>query len=338
MKKLATILFAILAVAASGQTSKNANEEKLITEVLIDPTAREIKEILVELRKKDLSPKSVVVHDTTALSNGNTLYVLSHIVEGKVHYGAVVLPSTRAKGSLPVVLFATGGDGMTKEFDIRDFNHDAAQFPSFLGKELDQKFIVVIPSFRGQQLIIGDKKYQSEGSVTDAFGGATTDALALLNVVLKTFKQADNKRIATYGGSRGAAVALLAAERDKRIKRVVAVAAPTDMKALYQLYPEQFRLLFFNDLLAAKITPGEARKHFLSISPIYFSQELPLVQLHHDKNDPFVPVAFANTLVERMKSNGKPIDAYFYNEGIHGFWADPQFWKRVEEFLRPLSE
>lgn len=73
------------------------------------------------------------------------------------------------------------------------------------------------------------------------------------------------------------------------------------MKALYQLYPDQFKLLFFNDLLSGKITEGEARKKFISISPIYFVRELPQVQLHHDSNDPFVPVEFARKLSGDMQ-------------------------------------
>lgn len=332
-------LFAFSSLICGAQTSKSTNEENLLNKILTDPAPREIKNILSDLRKQDLSPREVVVHDSVLLSNLNTLYVLSHKVEGLIHYGAVIVPANSNEKKLPMIVFASGGDGMHKELDIRqDFNHAAVQFPDFLGDELDSTLIVVIPSFRGQQLIIGDKKYQSDGNVGDAFGGATTDALAFLNVVLKTFAQASESRIAIYGGSRGGTVALLASSRDKRIKRTIAVAAPTDMKALYQLYPDQFKILFFNDLLAGKISEQEARKRFISISPIYFIEELPLVQIHHDKNDPFVPADFAKKLTDSMTAHGKRIDSYFYDEGIHGFWTDKNYWNRVQEFIRPLLE
>ena len=108
------------------------------------------------------------------------------------------------------------------------------------------------------------------------------------------------------------------------------------MKALYQLYPDQFKLLFFNDLLAGKISEHEARQKFISISPIYFVNELPLVQLHHDKNDPFVPADFAKKISHSMTAQGKCIDLHFYDEGIHGFWTDKNYWSRVQEFIRPL--
>ncbi len=333
------ILCAFSSFTCVGQTPQSKDEENLLRKVLIDPSHQEIKEVLFDVRKQDLSPKGVVVHDSIILSNTNRLYILSHNVEGSNHYGAVIIPDRGDIKKLPVIVFATGGDGMHTEFDISQaFNHNAVQFPSFLGEGFDNKFIVAIPSFRGQQLIIGNNKYQSDGNVGDAFDGATTDALAFLNVTLTTFSQADESRIAIYGGSRGGTVALLASSRDKRIKKTIVVAAPTDMKALYLLYPDQFKLLFFNDLLTGKITESEARKKFISSSPTYFIKELPVVQLHHDKNDPFVPAEFARRLVDSTAANGKTITSFFYEEGIHGFWADKNFWKRVQEFIRPLSE
>ncbi|MEX0316275.1 MAG: alpha/beta hydrolase family protein [Allomuricauda sp.] len=337
--KTSLLLFALtLTIRLTGQTTNNTNDDR-IAQVLAEPSDQEIAEVLSELRKQDLTPKEVVLHDSILLSNSNKLYILSHEAEGLTHYGAIVVPTKNKSNKLPVIVFATGGDGMSKEFNVDwDFNHAAAKFPSFLGEKLDDKFIVVIPSFRGQQLTIGEKKYQSEGNVNDAFGGATTDALALLNVTLKCFEQADENRIAIYGGSRGGTVALLASARDNRIKRAIAIAAPTDMKALYQLYPGQFKLLFFNDLLSGKITQKEARKKFIAISPVYFAKELTMVQLHHDKNDPFVPIEFAEELIKSAKANGKNIEAHFYDEGIHGFWGDGNYWNRVQDFLKPLLE
>jgi len=286
MANLMVLMFALLFNTCKGQTSIGDDEQTLISNILMEPSPQEIKEILVSLRKEDLSPQKVVLHDSFLLSNTNRLFILSHQIEDVTHYGAIIVPSDSDSKKLPIVVFATGGDGMHEEFDIsQDFNHPAAQFPSFLGEELDRECIVVIPCFRGQKLIIRDIEYQSDG---------------------------------------------------KRIKRAIVVAAPTDMKALYQLYPDQFKLLFFNDLLAGNISVSEARRKFISISPIYFVEELPLVQLHHDKNDPFVPVDFANNLVKSMKAHNKSIDSYFYDEGIHGFWTNRDFWPRVKEFIIPL--
>ncbi len=339
MNKLILILFTLSTFLSNGQIEKSKREENLIRKILAEPSSEEIKEVLFDLRKQDLSPKNVVIQDSVLLSNTNVLYIISHKIDGKKHYGAVIVPNQDDIKKLPVIVFATGGDGMHNQFNVtQDFNHNAAQFPSFLGDGLDKKFIVVIPSFRGQQMIIGDKKYQSEGNIGDAFDGATTDALSFLNVSIKMFSQIDANRIAIYGGSRGGTVALLASSRDKRIKRAIVVATPTNMKELYLLYPEQFKLLFFNHLLMGEITEKEARRKFISMSPIHFIKQLPMVQLHHDKKDPFVPVEFASILIQAMKTDKKTIDSYFYEEGIHGFWNDKNYWKRVQNFIRQLSD
>lgn len=333
MKLLIFFLFTLFYLGSFAQQSGDT----LLHQLLADPTAAEIKAVLTERRQLDLSPKDVVIEDSLILETGNTLYIVSHSVAHKRHYGAVVIPPSGRKAKLPVILFATGGDGMHTQFDITtDFNHKAAQFPRLLGNEPDSDFIIVIPSFRGQELIIGKKRYQSEGDVADAFDGATTDALAFLNVTLKTFKAADKERIGIYGGSRGGTVALLASARDQRIKRVITVAAPADMQGLYKLYPDQFKLLFFNKMLAGSISQTQARKKFIASSPIFFTKEFPPVQLHHDRNDPFVPVAFAEKIAAAIKINRKRVTVYYYNEGIHGFWSDDNFWKRVISMLREL--
>ena len=338
MNKFLFLSLVFFPLFCCGQSANQPGEETLIQQILAKPSSGEIRKVRKYLRQMDLSPKEVFTHDSIVLSNGNRLYVLSHLSEGKRHYGAVIIPANSSFEKLPVMIMATGGDGMHTQFNIaQDFNHQVVQFPQFLGQPLDDTFIVVIPSFRGQQLIIGDRKYQSEGKVSDAFDGAATDALGFLNVVLKSYDIADKNRIGIYGGSRGGTVALLAASRDARIKRVIAVAAPTDMKELYQLYPDQFKLLFFNDLLAGEITREEARRKFISISPINFIDALPEVQLHHDKNDPFVPITLATKLVDEMNDRSKEIQPYYYDEGIHGFWTDPDFWRRVQDFMMGLK-
>ena len=96
--------------------------------------------------------------------------------------------------------------------------------------------------------------------------------------------------------------------------------------------------MFFNDLLAGEITREEARRKFISSSPLNFIDALPAVQLHHDKNDPFVPVTFATKLVDEMNDRSKEILPYYYEEGIHGFWTDPEFWRRVQDFVMGLKD
>ncbi|WP_281986997.1 alpha/beta hydrolase family protein [Aquimarina aggregata] len=334
MYKIVIIFLLFLSISCSGQKSSILNQEKKLQKILADPSQEEIEELLFNLRKKNYPAKNVIVHDTIILSNSNVLYILSSIIEDNRHFGAVIIPHKAKNKKLPVVILATGGDGMSTQFDITsDFNHKAAKFPNLLGTDLNNQFIIVIPSFRGQNMIIGDKQFQSEGSVNDAFDGAAKDTIGFLNAALDTFDIMDEHNISICGGSRGGTVALLASIRDERISKVSITAAPTDMKSLYLLYPNQFKLLFFNDFLSGKISKENARIKFISSSPIYFTEYLPHIQIHHDESDPFVPVKFAKQLENDMIKNRKEVKAFYYNEGIHGFWDDSKYWTRVQKFL-----
>jgi hypothetical protein len=46
-----------------------------------------------------------------------------------------------------------------------------------------------------------------------------------------------------------------------------------------------------------------------------------------------VPLALARQFEKEMKQKDMPLTVYIYNEGIHGFWNDPVFWKRVQKFV-----
>lgn len=162
-------------------------------------------------------------------------------------------------------------------------------------------FILGWVAFRGQilRITLDGHLYESprsEGSVGDAFDGATDDAQALLNVILSTVATADASRIAVRGGSRGGTVALLLAERDARVRRAISVVGPTDMLRLTQTNQEDrtYQLQFLQELKEGRQTLAEARQRLLASFPLYFAQRLPLTQLHLGSQDRIVPPPKAN--------------------------------------------
>ena len=75
-------------------------------------------------------------------------------------------------------------------------------------------FVYVLPSFRGETLLAGGRRYVSEGDRTDGWDGATDDAIAFLSAALAVTPEADPSRVCAFGKSRGGGVALLMGARD----------------------------------------------------------------------------------------------------------------------------
>src|SRR5688572_12241130 len=129
MKRLPLILLILFALTCKGQASQSKDEENRVRKILADPSQQEIEKVISELSEQNLSPHEVVIQDSIILSNGNRLFILSHKVNGKIHYGAVIIPDRNDVKKLPLIVFATGGDGIHTQFDIQqDFNHKATQF------------------------------------------------------------------------------------------------------------------------------------------------------------------------------------------------------------------
>ncbi|HYJ46504.1 MAG TPA: hypothetical protein VEV81_07805, partial [Pyrinomonadaceae bacterium] len=194
----------------------------------------------------------------------------------------------------------------------------------------------VVPSFRGEILNFNGVAYQSEGDRTDAWDGATDDAIALLNVALQTTPEADPRRICAFGHSRGATVALLMGVRDARVRCVAEWAGPSDWFELMgtegwtqqELFAEGLRTragpeetggqLVEHFLL--KAVRGEeglraVRQRMLAGSPLYFARRLPRVQLHYGVEDTSVPVRNGLGLISELRRQRVPrarYQAFFY--------------------------
>jgi dipeptidyl aminopeptidase/acylaminoacyl peptidase len=200
--------------------------------------------------------------------------------------------------------------------NIRLASSDTASLP----------FIYVMPALRGQSLslTVNDKTYTSplsEGTRNDAFDGATDDGLACLNAVALSFKQADTTRVMVRGGSRGGTVALLMAERDKRVKRAVAVAFPSDLVGLTATYQRDatYRFQFLDALVAGTATLEQTRTKMIASSPLYFCSQLPKTQIHFGDKDEITPAAQGQLLFSAMKSLSlqDSIELFLYSGRTH---------------------
>jgi pimeloyl-ACP methyl ester carboxylesterase len=274
-----------------------------------DPRAEEVREVLVSLM---------------LLGGGlGTGRVFSHTVDGNRHYGATLVPVGAFGGSLPVVVFAHGGD---QGVNVNDF----ALVLQLLG-ERTRNFVWVIPSFRSERLVAGETVFQSEGEPSP-WDRDVDDALALLDVALQRTPEANPNRIGVLGHSRGGLVALLMAIRDPRIDLVLDFAGPTDFfgpwvrdlteDALAGQHHNLPGFRFMNDrfiqpLGAGSISQADFRLELVRRSSVLWADRLPPVQVHHGTADAVVPVSQSKALIEALQrlERGEENDEFYLYPG-----------------------
>jgi hypothetical protein len=321
------------ALARLGALPETANSEgwKLpfpIASVFAKPTTKEIKAVEADWAARNLDPAGVreEVNSIIKLGNWNArIRIISHLVHGSRHYGAIIYSENAGPRSCPVIVMAKGVSPTFFPLNLNDSSET-----TFMG-DLSDRFVFVYPSFRGEVLNFRGRSFTSEGDRRNALDGATDDAIALLNVALQTTPAADPDRICAYGHSRGGNVALLAGIRDKRIDCVVDLAGPTDWFQLMgtsgwteqELWTEALRTRaapqepggqnverFLMKAIEGKADLTAVRHNMIASSPLYFPTRLPFTQLHYGIEDPFVPVRNGLELVAQLRRHNVPAARY----------------------------
>jgi dipeptidyl aminopeptidase/acylaminoacyl peptidase len=274
-----------------------------------------------------------------------TVRVFSHVVDGHRHYGATLVPLGAAPRSLPVVVYAHGGDGGV---NVTDF----ALYTLLLGEAM-RNFVYVIPSFRSEPLIVGAATYRSEGAPSP-WDRDVDDALALLDVALDRVTEADPARIGVLGGSRGGNVGLLMAVRDPRIDMVADLAGPTDffdpwMRGLTEAAlrgaprplpgMDVLNERFIQPLGRGEITAAEFRRELVRRSPVLWAARLPTVHVHHGTADTVVDVSQAQSLISALQRLNRNVGDSFhlYPGAGHNLLELPQVAAGIIVFLNLLG-
>ena len=331
--------FEVTVDAASGGLDLNA--------LFAPPTADEITQVKEEwdTRTPEVSGVRPELDSEVPAGLGSVrVRILSHTVGGHRHYGAVVTPVGAADpGSLPVILYAHGGDDGVNIDQIVLVN-TLLQF-----QRLSAAFVV--PSYRSEPLQLGDEVFLSEGPPSP-WDRDVDDTISLLSVALEQAPELDEERVAILGLSRGGGVGLLTAARDKRIKAVVEFFGPTDLFDEYarEIFEEALEgelrdlpgLDYLNEILLLPwklgvLSDAEARLELVRRSGVYFVDRLPPVQIHHGTEDAVVAVSQAYRLIEAMKAAGKTdFEEYIYAGGTHDYTTLLRAPARTAEFLRPF--
>ncbi|WP_419858639.1 hypothetical protein [Candidatus Palauibacter irciniicola] len=317
-------------------------------------SAAEVEAVRADWARRDVSAAGVSVELTEEFEIGEstaTLRIVSHVVAGARHFGAIIVPDGAAPETLPLLMYTHGGDGGVSVDDI-------GIVTLALG-ELSPRFVYVIPSFRSEPLRHAGRSWVSEGP-SGHWDYDVDDALALANVAFETTPEARPDAIHIVGGSRGAGVALLAGARDPRVERIVAFFGPTDF------FDDWIRVVAWKTaldgpwdltglvhldstvvqpLVRGTLSTSEARLALVRRSAVLFADDLPTVQVHHGTADFVVPVSQAESLMRTMAALGRTapdFEAFIYEGGGHDFLslvgAIPRAVEFIAEALQPKGD
>lgn len=317
-RPLSCVLILVLASCGGGGSGNTGTDQGLTNSTAPNTifkavTENDISHIQTLWTQRDLSVKelSLVYEDTQPTYY---LRIYQHKVGSNIHYGAVITPSATLTKSLPVNVFNDGLDQSNPSIDV-----------SNLTRNYKSDSVLLVPAYRGRYLRYKDQNHYAQGDFCDAYDGAADDAIAFMNVVEATTPMAKMDKVLTTGYSRGGNVALLLAERDKRIDTVIAGAGPVDFyrQEVRDRYASQYECQF----LAGKTT-DEARLKMLASSPIHFKL-LPSVRkvyLFQGGSDNIVPRWNSDIMNQHLINQKVDVSFYLYEGYGHSdIWQNQNF-------------
>ena len=303
------------------------------------PTVEEIAGVEAAWAARDLAPRDVRVEDRFRAEWRGLAWdveVVSHLVHGSRHHGAIVVPEGAGAGTRGVILEVKGVSW--DFFPLRVPGGSTAM--KVLGPEA-AGFVFVLPGLRGETLEANGRSHRSEGDPAESWDGAADDVLAFLGVALQRTAAADPARVTVFGRSRGGTVALLAGARDRRIGRVLAWSAPSGWiegmphrgftqrevvgeglrrRSAPAMIAGQSVRTFLRHAVEGRETLAQVRARLIASSPEYFFSRLPTTQAHYGQDDAIVEPANGARLraaAARDPTAASRVTVVFHAEGGH---------------------
>lgn len=299
-------------LSAAGEISRKANQG-------YDVRAARAKwlEALDAYNKGDYTRAGRLVDDVYRLLSDLEL------VAERVHYtsldglsvSGLLFRPTKGEGPWPAVIVNHAGFGTAGDFS------DVALLIR------DRGYLVFNPDFRGS----GESQGSHEGAK-----GEVDDVIAAVDYLFSRGLVRDG-RVGMYGQSHGAAVSMLAAERDPRIKAVVAEAGFYDAADLYYNAANsddpQLRSLVDQFLPMAGGTPEEKPEEYAVRSALNYASSIQAaVLLIHGEKDPLCPVGQARRMYDALRAAGKTVELKIYPNEAHCV-NDPQGRQEVWQLM-----
>ncbi len=323
-----------LAVTVS-EISIEVNARAIDAEAELDllfapPDESELETVWSDWAARDVSPSNVMVEfedEYNLLGIPTTLRVVSHLVAGVRHFGAIIVPHGAEAASLPILVFNHGGENGVSVEDMMFILAVA------LGDMRDD-FVFVLPSFRDEPLEYADRSWKSDGPASP-WDLDVDDALSLVNVTMETTPEAITDRYLVVGASRGGGVSMLMGARDPRIEGIIAFFGPTHFMdswarglaedlveggTVEKTGVDYLKTTYILPWWIGDLTLSEARLALIRRSAVFYAEDLPPLQIHHGDMDEVVSVSQAESMTMKMSEIGRgapDFEAYIYPGGTH---------------------
>jgi acetyl esterase/lipase len=219
----------------------------------------------------------------------------------------VYLPANRDTSNTKVLLFIHGGSWIGG--DKSEFNEAIA---------------AIHPKLQGYAIF--NTNYRLVNNSADGLSDQITDIKSVLNFIeskAEEYKINANK-ICLVGASAGAHLALLHAYKNNsegKIKAVVDLFGPTDLKDLYNNHPVPQQVRYILTSLLGKSAASDASL-YQQASPVNFvnAQTVPTC-IFHGTNDMIVPISQSNALKAKLLANNVKVEMTAYAAEGHGWYG-----------------
>jgi len=262
--------------------------------VLASPTGTEITATWQAIAARDRSARAVAVAYRGGFAmhgDSFTVTMVTHTSDDHTHVGAVVAPVRPLPSCCATIIDIKGTNP-----GYRPLQLDGGPPALRLMGDAARSVIFVVPAIRGETIHFAGQDFHADGDRTDGWDGGADDALALLAAAASLDPRIDPARACVYGRSRGGGVALLVAEREPRIRCVVAISPPVDwFDAMWSSNWPKLTLLRvalrthagpfdpggqFIEWVLAPAARGErtlasARERMIAMSALYYADRLP---------------------------------------------------------------
>jgi pimeloyl-ACP methyl ester carboxylesterase len=329
--KIVSLLLVSLGLIACGEGSSGGSTQSPAPspsgpriEDFAPLTAADLTQAKQEVESRDLSANEVTLVHIGSYNADWMVNIYRHEVEGSIHYGAIAYPNEMPEARRMVVLT----DGLQQSNPSMRVE-DMLRWNMSPDNQLTN-LVYVIPGFRGRALLFDGQGWTSEGDFCDAYDGAATDTIALVNVIEQEFDDVIVNDYLVMGGSRGGNTALIVANRDERVAMAIATASPVDFyrASVLQNYGSQYRCQFINGK-----TLEQSRNRILNSSPYHFAMDAHgMLRIHQGQLDRVVPEWNAHDMHRALRQYAKDSQVSVYPGQNHGsLWSDATWQSAVND-------